>query len=324
VVGLTSFRNLADEGVARDVRKAVAHPAYERRYWGHDIGLIKLERPIDSVAPRMIGSDCLVDDDLATGDPVTIVGWGATSVSGNGGGYDLMVGVTEVQTPDCSKDRVDGIETGCDPDARPAGEIGAGGNGVDACFGDSGGPLFREIDGTNYLVGVTSRAYMGVPYNEPCGHGGVYTRPDSVLKWIEDEIGEPLPRPVCTIPPTASARDVHVRPGQTRDVVLTVDDADGDAYSVVLATPPAHGTVQIDGNDVRYTAFDDYRGEDSFTLNVLDDGSAEYPDSAPGMVTLTVPVQVGSGCGGCASTGPSASWAAGLPVLWMLRRRRTT
>ncbi|HMV69405.1 MAG TPA: trypsin-like serine protease [Myxococcota bacterium] len=326
VLGLTNFGELRDpsaEGIVdADVARVVVHPAYKKAQWGHDIALVKLTEPVQGVTPRTIASDCVLDEDLADGAPVTIVGWGSTEVDGSGGGFRLQEGVTEVETADCAANKVDGIITGCDPDARPAGELGAGGNGVDACFGDSGGPLYLESPHGTFLVGITSRAYIGVPYNEPCGHGGIYTRPDSVLSWIESTIGERLPHATCTAPPTASADAITVRPGHTRRVRLQVDDADGESWTAAVKVAPEHGEITIDGDDVRYTAAEGYEGPDSFVLTVSDDGSAEYPDSDPGRADVTVEVDVTrSGCG-CASHGGGAgAFVLGLSLLTVRRRR---
>ena len=339
VVGLTSFGQLGrDDGTfeSRDVKAAFAHPKYERNQWGFDVALVKLDSPVETIAPRRIGSDCDLDGNLGIGEPVTIVGWGATNVSGNGGGYNLNVGKTEIQTPDCEKNSVDGILTGCDPSARPAGEIGAGGNGVDACFGDSGGPLYRKVGEEQLVVGVTSRAYMGVPYDEPCGYGGIYTRPDKVLDWIEETIGERLPRPVCTEVPTLAAGPVRAHPGKPAPVPVTVADPDGASYTLTVVTPPAHGTVEnVDGSWV-YTSDADYVGPDTFVLEVTDDGSQTYPESEPGRAQATVDVTVArglvvgggggsGGAGGCGCTsvgGGAAPWSVALLVGLALRRRQ--
>jgi uncharacterized protein (TIGR03382 family) len=324
-LGATSFGDVMGHGDApvdeREVLEAIPHPAYKRSQYGHDIALVKLSKPITEVEPSPIARDCVVDHDLKDGGEVFVVGWGSTTASGNDQNYTLNAGRTEVQTKDCSENRVDGIYTGCDPDARPAGELGAGGNGTDACFGDSGGPLYLRTDVDTYLVGVTSRAYAGVPYDEPCGHGGIYTRPDSVVDWIESTIGAPLARPICTAPPSASADPVVAHPGKAAPVTLHVTDADGAAYTVTVKTPPAHGTVSIDGEQVTYTPEAGFEGDDPFVLTVTDDGSAQYPDNPHATVDVPVTATVAKGCG-CADTGPGGLGATALLGLLALRRRR--
>ena len=61
-------------------------------------------------------------------------------------------------------------------------EIVAGGNGVDSCNGDSGGPAYVEVDGEVQLAGATSRATKN--FTQPCGDGGIYTRVDRYVDWI--------------------------------------------------------------------------------------------------------------------------------------------
>ncbi|MEM7151194.1 MAG: trypsin-like serine protease [Myxococcota bacterium] len=66
-------------------------------------------------------------------------------------------------------------------------EFFGGGNDRDTCSGDSGGPaIVTTRDGALRLVGITSRG------TNPCGRGGWYGVPYSVLPWIEDETGMTL------------------------------------------------------------------------------------------------------------------------------------
>merc|ERR1712243_10182 len=52
--------------------------------------------------------------------------------------------------------------------------------GQDTCKGDSGGPLFYEVNNTNYLIGIVSRGRGCAQKNLP----GIYTRGKGHLKWI--------------------------------------------------------------------------------------------------------------------------------------------
>ena len=107
--------------------------------------------------------------------------------------------------PDCSASVVKGISSGCNPSINPGGEIGAGGNGVDACFGDSGGPLYLPTPRGSFLIGVTSRSYDGASPSYPCRDGGLYARPDASLAWMEKVMGAPLEHPQCGEPPAPLA-----------------------------------------------------------------------------------------------------------------------
>src|SRR5690606_9163792 len=67
-------------------------------------------------------------------------------------------------------------------------EFRAGGEGQDACGGDSGGPAFVQLENGEFRVaGVTSRGVR------PCGSGvSVYGVPYPVLTWLQDETGAAL------------------------------------------------------------------------------------------------------------------------------------
>ncbi len=167
-------------------RKVVAYPKWARTY---DLALVFLEEK-STVEPRVIAQSCVLDEWLATGASVAVVGYGATDKWGEVYGTSLQEGYTEVQDPDCTD-----LQSGCNKKVSPSGELGAGGGGVDACLGDSGGPLYLETDDGFYLVGITSRGYDDARL--PCSEGGIYVRPDAVVDWIEEEIGAELPEPAC-------------------------------------------------------------------------------------------------------------------------------
>lgn len=67
-------------------------------------------------------------------------------------------------------------------------EFRAGGEGQDACGGDSGGPAFVQLQtGEFRLAGVTSRGVR------PCGTGdSVYGVPYPILTWLREETGADL------------------------------------------------------------------------------------------------------------------------------------
>ncbi len=64
-------------------------------------------------------------------------------------------------------------------------QIAAGGNGVGPCDGDSGGPLWVNSGGQNYLVGIDSFK-AGIASNQlPCGSWpAIFTRVSSYCGWI--------------------------------------------------------------------------------------------------------------------------------------------
>ncbi|MCB9665703.1 MAG: trypsin-like serine protease [Alphaproteobacteria bacterium] len=306
---------LAEEGAEFiEVVEQRAHP------W-LDIAVLILAED-SAVPPRAIAQDCVVDGYLREESEVVVVGFGATDGRGRRQTSRLHEGTTVVQTPDCSEREIDGLVTGCLRGVPEGSELGAGGNGVDACFGDSGGPLYLPTPLGTFLVGVTSRAYMGVPERAPCEYGGIYSRPDSVVDWIEDVAGHRVAYPPCNTVPEAEVDDLVVAPGAEGEVQVRVEDPDSTGFTLKVLAPPTQGTVALgpDGTLI-YTADADATGPDAFTVQVRDDGDVEYPNAPKSRTELTVNVDVRA-CG-CASapSGPVGAWIVGLLALAWRRRR---
>jgi hypothetical protein len=208
-----------------------------------------------------------------------------------------MEGYSTISDADCSRDYLNGIYTGCNESVRPAGEIAAGGNGVDACFGDSGGPLYLLTDHGDYVAGVTSRAYAGVPWSAPCKYGGIWVRPDAVINWIENKSGREMPRPVCNEAPEPSAEDIETMQDESGTSVISPNDPDAEnIHFFEVVEEPQNGSVLVNElGEVTYTPNSGYTGTDSFTVSVTDDGS-DYEASGPISSDLTINVDVfGSG-----------------------------
>lgn len=280
-----------------------------------DIAAIKLSEP-SSIEPRAVGMGCVVDDGyLEDGAAVAIVGFGALDAYGNENTTQLMEGFTAVTDHDCSA-----TGRGCQSSVSPGGEIGAGEDGVDACFGDSGGPLYLLTDVGDFVVGVTSRAFSDVPV--PCGEGGIWVRPDAFVDWIEREMDVTLPVPTCTMFPVAADTEMTVRQDRSETVKIAVDDDDSEAFVFTVAQAPSHGVISIDDEgEVTYTPDALYLGVDSFAVNVTD--TSGYPR---GSDTAQVTVEVlerrrflGLSCQ--TPAGPaSALWVLGLAGLLVRRR----
>lgn len=306
---LLSANNVNGPGEVVFVSRRVAHPSWWNTY---DVGLLILQTP-STVEPRLIATDCVRERYVANGAPVTIVGYGAIDANADVYVDELMEAMTTIADVDCT------TSAGCADGAKPAGELGAGGMGIDSCDGDSGGPLYLNTPIGDFLIGTTSRGYDGSP--QPCSRGGIYVRSDAVIDWIEQEAGVTLPRPTCNMPPEPTAEPINVGPGETSDTVIAPNDPDSSDHHVyALAAQPEHGTATVDADGmVEYTAADDYEGTDVVVVTVTDDGQPALSTD----VAIDVSVEPGGGCGctGSGKGGAPGTIALALFIALVLRPR---
>jgi len=295
-------------GTRYDVVDVIAYPNWEQTY---DVAVLVLSEEAE-IRPRPIAGGCIVEDDLYDGAPVAVVGYGATEADGGGFTAVLHEGFTEITDHDCTR-----LDLGCNAPVSPGGELIAGGDGVDTCFGDSGGPLYLLTPRGDYLAGVTSRTFYD-PGDEPCSLGGIYVRPDAVVDWIEDETGRSLPEVVCGYPPDPMVPPMVIEKGRRGVTDIFPNDADPeDTHTFEVSEPPAHGRASVERNGrTLYRAERGFVGEDRFVVRVTDD--SQWVLSAEAEVAVTV-VQGG----GCTTNGNVAppGWTV-LLALSALRRRR--
>jgi len=159
------------------VKSATAYPDWQHTY---DVGVLVLDHAA-SAKPRAIASGCR----MTPGMYLEVVGFGLTTEAGTGDNTKLNEAQLRVIDPMCTE------TAACASAVAPGGEFTAGDDGVDSCFGDSGGPLFAG----KALLGVVSRG-AGTD-SEPCGGEGVYVRADKVVSWIEKTTGAKLARASC-------------------------------------------------------------------------------------------------------------------------------
>ena len=323
-----------DQGEEIEVQQTIEYPNSWSTY---DVALLKLAQPAKTT-PRVIARDCILDDHYGDGETVIMTGWGAKD--SRGVRYDslLRAGETLVEDHDCTD-----ISEGCNRSVSPDGELRAGGTGADACYGDSGGPLYLPTAKGDYLIGLTSRGYTWSSVN--CGEGTIYVRPDAIVDWIEDEAGITLPRPDCggggtdtggtddtggpsgaNRVPVPTAEAITVVQGATATTTVEPNDPDGgDSHVYAVLVAPAEGEAGAGaGGTISYDAPEDYEGDDSFEVVVTDDG--DPPESGVVVIEVSVVGRDGEdGTGGCGCTGAPAAalgpWGLALLGLSGLRRR---
>ncbi|MBX2801927.1 MAG: trypsin-like serine protease [Myxococcales bacterium] len=311
------------EGERLEVEEII--PPDDRNY---DVALLLLEER-STIPPRPLAMECVLRDHLEDGAKVQMVGFGATRPTGNGFNSELNEAASTVLDRNCSQERVKGVPEPCNGRINPGGEIIAGGNGRNVCFGDSGGPLYLKTDDGDFVVGVASRV-LGIPGEPVCGGIAIWVRPDAVIDWIYDNIGgRQLAVPVCNDAPDVFLGEyvTTVDRSLTRAAVI-VDDGDSTEVQLEVVQEPSNGRVVIDGAQrVTYIPDPGFEGEDAFTVSATDAGVERFERTgAPVTVELDVPVTVlpKAGLGGCqTASGPASVGLLALLGLALGRRRRT-
>ena len=156
--------------------EAVPHPNFSMQTMdiglaeNDDIALLFLEEPILDVEPAILPTPAEAER-IEEGADVDVVGWGQTTADRNpppGTVGVKMQGESHIAEVSDYEFKVGDVQT----DTRK-------------CHGDSGGPTFMDLGDGQRLIGVTSHAY---DYSDCYVTGGVDTRVDYYLDWIDDEM----------------------------------------------------------------------------------------------------------------------------------------
>jgi secreted trypsin-like serine protease len=172
-------------GEAIRVKWSLAYPDWQRAY---DVGVVVLDHPAKA-QPRLVAAACSAREGLVPDAEVELVGFGLTTKSGTGDNTRLHQAALSVIDATCTDDPA------CAAAIAPGGEFTAGGHGSDACFGDSGGPVYLHTSMGPALLGVVSRA--SAVSGPPCGDGGIYVRADKVISWVQQVTQEKIARTHC-------------------------------------------------------------------------------------------------------------------------------
>ena len=307
------------EGETIPIKHGVAFPDAAT---SEDVAVLVLARP-STHAPRKIATGW-ARIDIFNGAPVSLVGFGAVNKGGDKFVNELQEATSTITDFDCSH------SSGCNAAAQPAGELGAGGKGIDTCPGDSGGPLYLITSYGPLLAGITSRSYDDA--NFPCSEGGIYGRPDKIIDWLETTAGVPVTRG-----PEPSADPIVAIRGDGGTTQIEVNDPSSNSHTFAITTPPARGTAKVrsDGAVRVCTNADAAPGEDAVTVTITD---TKRPGRA---LPLTIKVQIEDGTagppcnlddfdtGGCCdsrgrapSSGGAISLTLGVLAALAFRRRR--
>jgi secreted trypsin-like serine protease len=276
-----------------------------------------LEHPA-AATPRKIATGWAALE-IVDGGKAIFVGYGATDKDATTYVPQLQEGVSTITDAACSR------SSGCTGAAKPAGELGAGGVGIDTCPGDSGGPLYVETPFGIFVAGLTSRGYDNAQFQ--CSEGGIYVRPDKIVDWVETTTGNSVQRG-----PEPHAEPIALVAGQAGETTLVANDPRADRHRFDIVQPPSRATFALrDDGKVRVCATGAEAGTDRLVVNVVDRDNPTRSTQA----TITINIAAGvdssncslefaedTGCG-CQSNRDGCGFiVVGSLLILVLRRRR--
>lgn len=237
---LVGRTDLADDGQGERIGAAAifSHPDYA--FPRNDLALIRLERSAAAGTPILLATNADASY-FEAGDLATVVGWGRTMSN-----PDLPLRLREVGLPivadaDCSAIYPDDF-------VAPYMICAGGVAGMDACYGDSGGPLFVAAPAGFLHIGLVSAGFGCAQEGRP----GFYTRTAHYAEWIAATIGGG-PRPKCQ--------------GRPATIVGT------EANDVLKGTPGPDVITALGGDDQVYG----YGGDDLICLGAGSDVASGGP-----------------------------------------------
>uniref|UniRef100_A0A3P9LB70 Vitamin K-dependent protein C n=1 Tax=Oryzias latipes TaxID=8090 RepID=A0A3P9LB70_ORYLA len=179
-VRLGDYELLRKEGteVMLKVVKAFKHPNYNRETVDNDIALLRLMTPApfnSYIAPICLPGRAMAERVLHLNGTTTVVtGWGKD----DSGKYSSALNVIKVPLVSHSVCAQQMLPYTISENVLCAGILG---QRIDACEGDSGGPMVTLYHGTWFLVGLVS-------WGEGCGQIdrlGIYTKVSNYNDWIK-------------------------------------------------------------------------------------------------------------------------------------------
>jgi uncharacterized protein (TIGR03382 family) len=161
-------RSSGNVGTATDT---IPNPGFSIDQLGHsDVGLIRLAAPVENITTVPVNLD---PANAPIGISVTMVGFGTTAVGAGGSvGIEFVVGQKSIA---CSS-----LGVGSDGQLLCFSQT----SGTGKCEGDSGGPSFAMVNGTQMQVGITSFG------DTECAQFGADTRTDAEKTFLLQHVPE--------------------------------------------------------------------------------------------------------------------------------------
>ena len=207
-------------GVTVPVESVLVHPAYNSTTQENDLALVKLRAAADGVTPVAID---FAGQAAVGGADATIIGWGVVTPSGTTVSDTLQQAIIPVHSDaECAANLGTGFSAAAMICAVTLASSLSAGDGVDACFGDSGGPLLvTDAAGVVRQAGITSWGYACASSR----YYGAWTRVSAFAVWLAQHI--PLPPVVHTAPTVTGSPIVGqvlmCHAGSTDGIGITTD-----------------------------------------------------------------------------------------------------
>lgn len=237
--GAADLRLIKDATTYSTVASVTVHPKYNKTSQVYDIAILTLNRPIKNTGP-IAYSPTLPN----AGDTVQVAGWGETNDHGGTTPIATSAALTLRSDADCQAqvgDTFDKTTMQC--------ALGvSGAQIVDACHGDSGGPLIGVVNGTRMLVGSVS-------WGSRCADGkpGIYVKTGPLLPEVLT-ITPPPPAVVnvnSTKPGTPSGKNAKIAKNGsvTVSVAAPTDGQSVDFWTISCASKTAKFSSSAQSRD---------------------------------------------------------------------------
>ncbi|CAK1590186.1 unnamed protein product [Parnassius mnemosyne] len=160
-------------GVLHKIKKIIPHPSFDKYYYTNDVAVLVLATPLLLGKFVRQGTITKPRTEIAPNEMCTLVGWGATQSGGPQPDQLQYAMMVTVDQQECVM-RYNTIGAVIAETMFCAGSLDY--DGIDGCYGDSGGPLIYK----GVVVGLVSFGYG-------CGnryYPGVYTKLSHFTDWI--------------------------------------------------------------------------------------------------------------------------------------------
>lgn len=252
ILGTTSLSAPPGKYERIPIRRVLLHKDYDLDYdpntYYNDVALLQLSFP-SSMTP--ISGLMEVDEFTPFETMLTAVGWGALEYRGEYPEQLMQVSVPYVDNDIC---RITLEKEGLTITDNML-CAGAWEGGKDACYGDSGGPLLRQVQGRDVLAGIVSFGHECAVRAKP----GVYVRVSKFTDWIKTTA-----QSECTFDALEQQFPQYFTRPSENSIIMTTEDDDMRYRSYPLSS----SFLGLRGNQIIYSGeLSDYQLTDLGTLD---------------------------------------------------------